>query len=413
MAYKTAESKVGKYVDVAIWNGKNAGLKAGDVVEGEIVDVEQFATKYGEMITFILGKEDGTLIKVTGQTDIRNKMQDVEDNRAKAGKSLIGTKVRLTYNGLTETANGAMKTYTVEYDEAAQLKFGGFGRLFYGGIMKKYDKEFNAYARRVVKSFNQRVLRAEKRGLKNLPSLRSVRELKAQYQTKDDLKRELSQLRQFNRDREALNYKQLGNETRLTNWEFGYIKNNLDELKSFYDREIEKAQQRAKDLPYSMGIREDLWNLEEKRDYLNRDLNELNKSELATFRKYLNQYKNRERTDNNFYQQFFETFDFLGRVSGMDKKDLKSIEQKINSLTPSQFYEFYKRYDSVSELFDYIPSPERAKYYKKIRDYEEAEKQKMLDKYQGTDNMLSDKMKVFTENLNEYIEEIKAEVKQL
>lgn len=111
MAYATAESKVGKYADVPVWN-KKGEIKEGAVVEGEIVDVEEFTTKYGTMTTYIIGTADAKLVKLNGQTDLRNKMQDVADHRSE----LIGTKVRITYTGITETANGAMKVYNVEYE---------------------------------------------------------------------------------------------------------------------------------------------------------------------------------------------------------------------------------------------------------------------------------------------------------
>lgn len=237
--------------------------------------------------------------------------------------------------------------------------------------MSRYTPEFNAYARRVVKSFNQRVMRAKKRGLKNLPSLRSVRELKAQFTTEDDLKKELASLRTFNESRDALDEKLLGEETRLTNWEFNYIKNNLTELKKYYNREIEKAKERYANEPFDMAIRDDVLNLEQRRQYLDRDLLELNKSELATFRKYLSLYKDRNRTDQNFYDYYFESFDFLARVAGVPKYQLNFIKQQINSLTPPQFYEFYRSHSEMKKFLDYVPSPERGKYYGKLREYEQ------------------------------------------
>ena len=195
--------------------------------------------------------------------------------------------------------------------------------------MARYSSDFNAYARRVVKSFNQRVMRAERRGMKNLPSLRSIRELKAMFETEDDLKKELSELRKFNENRDALRIKELGNEAKITTWEFDYIKDNLQDLKSYYDRELEKARQRYENQPFNMGIREDVLNLEERRTYLDRNLLELNKSELMTFKRYLSNYQSRNRRDINFYDKFFEGFDFLMRVSGVDKSKIKYVQDSI------------------------------------------------------------------------------------
>lgn len=273
--------------------------------------------------------------------------------------------------------------------------------------MSRYTPEFNAYARRVVKSFNQRVMRAEKRGLKNLPSLRSVRELKAMFATENDLKKELASLREFNENRDALEQKQLGAETRLTKWEFNYIRDNLDDLKAYYDRELEKARARYTDQPFSMGIREDVLNLEQRRQYLDRNLLELSKSELATFRKYLSNWQGRNRRDINFYDRYFEGFDFVMRVSGIEKSKINYIRDRINSLTPQQFYELYKQHDVMGDLFDLIPSEDRSSYYTKIRELEK-EKQKKMAAEMGVDTeKVQGKVDAIIDNLDEWIDKAK------
>lgn len=103
---KTAESKVGKYTDLDTWN-KKGELSEGDTLEGYFVDKESFETKFGEMVVYIIEQLDGTKIKITGQSDIKVKFENIP----------VGSHVWVTFAGLTETKNGAMKTYTVEYDD--------------------------------------------------------------------------------------------------------------------------------------------------------------------------------------------------------------------------------------------------------------------------------------------------------
>lgn len=273
--------------------------------------------------------------------------------------------------------------------------------------MSRYTPEFNAYARRVVKSFNQRVMRAEKRGLKNLPNLRSVRELKAMFTTENDLKNELASLREFNENRNALDQKLLGEDARLTNWEFNYIRDNLDELKEYYDREIQKARNRYKNEPFDMAIRDDVLNLEQRRQYLNRNLLELSKSELATFRKYLSQYKGRNRTDVNFYDYYFDAFDFLARVSGVEKRKINYVKERINSLTPEQFYDFYKQHSEMKNILDYVPSPERAKYYSKLREYEQKKQDDMAAEMGIDAKEVREKVDYVVEHVDEWVNQAK------
>lgn len=106
MARKTAEAKAGKYADLNTWN-KKGELKEGDSLEGYFVDKDQFNTKYGEMVIYIIEKADGTAVKVTGQSNIKGKFEEVP----------LGSHVWIKFAGLTETKNGAMKTYEIDYDD--------------------------------------------------------------------------------------------------------------------------------------------------------------------------------------------------------------------------------------------------------------------------------------------------------
>lgn len=105
MARKQAESVVGKYANVPTWNEKGK-LSAGDQVEGYYIDHEEFDTKYGKMNTYIIETKEG-LVKLVGQTDIKNKMVSVP----------AGCHVWVTFKGLEETSKGAKKAYDVEFDD--------------------------------------------------------------------------------------------------------------------------------------------------------------------------------------------------------------------------------------------------------------------------------------------------------
>lgn len=106
MARKTAEAKASKYSGLDTWN-KKGEIKEGDTLEGYYIDREEFNTKFGDMVVFIIEKNDGQLIKVTGQADIKGKFEDIPR----------GAHVWIEFKGLTETKNGAMKTYQIDYDD--------------------------------------------------------------------------------------------------------------------------------------------------------------------------------------------------------------------------------------------------------------------------------------------------------
>ena len=106
MARKTAESKLSKYSNLETWNKKGT-LKEGDELEGYFIDKEEFATKFGDMFVYVIEKLDGSMIKITGQSDIKNKFKDIK----------LGCRIWIKFVGLTETKNGAMKTYDIDYDD--------------------------------------------------------------------------------------------------------------------------------------------------------------------------------------------------------------------------------------------------------------------------------------------------------
>ena len=80
-----------------------------DVDWNENWDAELSATESqdGEMSIYVIEQLDGSMIKITGQSDIKNKFTDIK----------LGSHVWIKFAGLTETKNGAMKTYEIDYDD--------------------------------------------------------------------------------------------------------------------------------------------------------------------------------------------------------------------------------------------------------------------------------------------------------
>lgn len=111
MARKEATSKQSKYSGLKTWNEKGL-LKEGDKLDGYYLDKEVFTSKYGEGEVYIILKEDGSMIKVMGQTDIKNKMAEVPEK----------AHVWIEFEGLVETAKGAKKAYKIEFDDEDVIK---------------------------------------------------------------------------------------------------------------------------------------------------------------------------------------------------------------------------------------------------------------------------------------------------
>lgn len=263
--------------------------------------------------------------------------------------------------------------------------------------MAKFNSNLNADIRRTIKSFNQKIKRAEKRGEKGLPELRSVREFKQQYATEKDAKRELAQLRGLLNNKQALQ-RHRTKEGTISNWEYDYIVKNLTDTKRWVDRELEKARLRVKDYPEHLyAIREDVLRLEDEKAYLERDIRNLTARELKTVGAIERRMKRSELKTITGRRFFMETLDSLLTARGMSKTDRKNIYTKLNSLSNDEFVELYKTHDIVGTIMAYyMPADGDVKILEDLSQDEEIEE------------IVTD----FNTNLDEYIIEAKDSVKK-
>ena len=266
--------------------------------------------------------------------------------------------------------------------------------------MAKFTPGFNKEINRVVKSFNQKIRRAEARGVRGLPDIRSVKDLKAQFATEIDMKREIDSLRTLLNNKEALQRRRLREGT-VSNWQYDYIVRNLEATKKFVDRDIERANERLKDYPdYLYAIRADLQTLESRKEALSRNISELSADELRTVSAIVNRYKRSNLRIRAGREFFMRNLDDLLSFRDVKLKDRREIARKLNELTNAQFEEFYRRHDIVTDVFTKMPSPP-------------SEKNKKKGKEDFTDDETVDKIaEEFTENLDQYINEVKDIIKE-
>ena len=102
----------------------------------------------------------------------------------------------------------------------------------------RYNKDLNAKIRKEVKNFNARRKVLSKRGIKLTSAPIKVSELKARYQSRRDLEKELGLLSKVSSRNDSL-LKEVENNGGATaiEWELEYLKLNEKKAREYFERE--------------------------------------------------------------------------------------------------------------------------------------------------------------------------------
>lgn len=217
----------------------------------------------------------------------------------------------------------------------------------------RFDKSYNSEIRKVVKNFNQKRNRAIKRGVKNLPPPLTVSELKSRYETRAALNKDLGLIRKFNTN-EALKTVETSGGAKAIKWEYEYLKKNLNEAKSFYDREIKNASRL--DTPLRVAKKDYINNLKAKRDYLDLEYEQLNQSQFRTFRKTINSALNYNNITSANYRGWLKEVEIIMRQLGYGNKEIDRFFEGFDELSPQEFITAYRQSNLVSRIYElYVP----------------------------------------------------------
>ena len=218
----------------------------------------------------------------------------------------------------------------------------------------RFDPAYNAEIRRVVKNFNQKRNRAIKRGFRNLPPPMKVSELKARYQKRRDLNRDLRLISKFGKE-DALEQVETSGGIKAIKWEVDYLKANINKAKQFYDRQI--WQLSSLDTELGVMKRELLNNLKAKRDYLDLELSTLTPKQYGTFKSTIEEYLSYGYDTLKGYRGWLNEVDSIMERLGYDRATRNKFFQGFDELTPAQFLTMYRQSNLISRIYElYIPT---------------------------------------------------------
>lgn len=214
----------------------------------------------------------------------------------------------------------------------------------------RYDKTLNKEINRVVQNFNNKVKRLEKskRDLM-LPSKVSIKELKKEVLTRNELYRELEKLKRYSTRGIEETIQTMGG-TKISKYELENVKKEARRIKYQVTRQITlkkltkpRVFGKQQDVTFAeMGDKTYL-NLVARRKALNKEIEKLSASELKRFEDLLEKSKRKKLYDFNNLQYNWanEMLMPLAYLTGYPIDKLEGVSQKIATLKEKDFLDLF------------------------------------------------------------------------
>ena len=221
----------------------------------------------------------------------------------------------------------------------------------------KYSADMNREIRRIVKNFNEKRMRdIRKKGIAKAPDKRYVKQIKEQFSDKplSALKKELRLLESYNQGRQKSLEFYSPNTSRLSKWEYKYIRENLGKTKEYYTKEIEEMEniigKNREQFMYTTNDR--LNTLKAQRNKLEQDLSTLSDEDIRGIRRYIEKAQMSDVMKSKGFRAFMSEVDTIMTFLGYDKKTRDNFFDKFSVLTPSEFFEMYNSNELIGRIYE-------------------------------------------------------------
>lgn len=219
----------------------------------------------------------------------------------------------------------------------------------------RYTKSYNQQIRNAVKHAQSVEKTLARRGVKLGVSVPKVSELKAKYQTRRELNRELRLLNKLSSsDDKILKEIETSGGATAIQWGLDYLKLNAQKAIEFFEWERKLEQQKNPVYPHEFErineIEMNIANLKREVDYMNQD-------EFKAYSGAVKEYFHIQQQMRNGYRGFLYQVETAMRITGFDDDQINSLFNELKKLTPSEFHEWYKSNDLVKRIYELVPSP--------------------------------------------------------
>lgn len=217
-----------------------------------------------------------------------------------------------------------------------------------------YTPEYNKEIRDAVKHARAVQRRLYKRGIKLGVNIPTTSDLKARYQTRRELNRELSYLRKLSsRSDNLLKEVETSGGAKGIKWKFDYLKLNRRQAIEFFENE--KRLELAKN-PIYPGEKMRLNEIEENLQILNMDIDYMNQGQFREYEGAIKEYLSMPEKQRNGYRGFLWQLENSMRMAGYENQSINYLFNKFKKLSPSQFHEFYAKNDLIKRIYELVNS---------------------------------------------------------
>ena len=239
--------------------------------------------------------------------------------------------------------------------------------------MIRYDTSLTKELNTLVRNYNAKVRRLEKKGVE-APRKLTTKELKRKFTTRKELKRELKELSFFTKRGSEEKVKIKNDE--IEKYKFHRIKSEVRRAKYTLTRQIKIEgnkpfvfQGRKTSAKVSEFPTEQYRNLKAKRQALNKDLTKLNRGELERISsRSRGDISGISEKDKSLYWNYWDAINDLGTTFGINQDRLETIRKKLFSLGLSGFTRAFNNEQILKDLISYyVP-----KYLEDIAIYAQA-----------------------------------------
>lgn len=215
----------------------------------------------------------------------------------------------------------------------------------------RYDQDLSREIRRTVKNFNAKITRYEKKGYTGLPRRLRTADIKANFNDRRSLKRELKFFQKFS-NKDSLTSVLFDGQT-VYKWNVEYFKRNYRKSENYYNEKKENVKKYVTNRPVGRKTRLKKADVALK---LLRGKNGRYKSTFATRQNIMYNYLQRTTRTKRFRNQFYISLKSSASLIGFDDSQINRVIRNLRKLNDTEFEALYENEDLITRIFQMHPS---------------------------------------------------------